>query len=152
MNRPAVLRLADGAPGDYYAVLTAVNGETATFALGDETKTVDIREIVQWWSGDYLLLWRVPPDYKGELKRGSRGHAVAWLETQLALAQGRAAPTGEDRIYDGKVTKQVKEFQTAAGMTSDGIAGPKTILRLWIASPDNRDPVLQAIRSGKVIK
>jgi len=152
MNRPAVLRLKDEAHGDYYAVLTALNGEAATFMLGDETRTVDTGEIAQRWSGDYLLLWRVPPEYEGKLQPGSRGRAVAWLIRQLALAQGREAPTGENRIYDEKVKEQVKEFQIAAGMAPDGVAGPRTILRLCNASPDNRDPVLQAIRSGKGIK
>ncbi len=149
MNRPAVLRLTDDAPDDYYALLTAVNGETATFSLGDEKRTVDIRELAQWWSGDYLVLWRVPPEYEGELRRGSRGRAVAWLQKQLALVQGRTVPTGERPVYDEAVARQVKEFQISAGIRSDGIAGPKTILRLWSASPDNRDPVLRAVRSEK---
>ena len=105
MNRPAVLRLKDEAHGDYYAVLTALDGETATFVLGDETRTVDSGEIAQRWSGDYLLLWRVPPGYEGALRQGSRGRAVAWLNRQLALAQGRPAPAGENRIYDDKVKR-----------------------------------------------
>jgi general secretion pathway protein A len=152
MNRPAVLRLRDGTGSGYYAVLTALDGEKATFVLGDETRTVDTGEIAQRWSGDYLLLWRAPPGYEGELKRGSRGRAAAWLEKQLALAQGRAVPAGGNQVYDEEVVKQVKAFQTAAGMAPDGVAGPRTILRLCNASPDNRDPVLKAVRSEKGIK
>ncbi len=152
MNRPAVLRLIDKIHGDYYGVLTALDGKRATFILGDETKRVDTGEIAERWSGDYLLLLRMPPGYEGNLKQGSRGRAVAWLIRQLALAQGRAAPTGESQIYDEKVMKQVKAFQTAAGIASDGVAGPWTILRLGNVSPDNRDPVLRAIRSEKGIR
>jgi general secretion pathway protein A len=152
MNRPAIMQLTDKTYGDYYALLIAFDGETATFILGDETRTVDAREIARRWSGDYLLLWRAPPDYEGKLKPGSRGRAVAWIERQLALAQGREAPTGENQIYDEKVKEQVKEFQIAAGMAPDGVASPKTILRLCNASPDNRDPVLKAIRSGNGFK
>lgn len=73
---------------------------------------------------------------------------MEWLIRQLALAQGRAAPTGGLSIYDEKVAKQVKEFQIAAGMAPDGIAGPRTILSLCNASPDNRDPVLRAVKRG----
>jgi general secretion pathway protein A len=120
--------------------------------LGDETRTVDTVEVARRWSGDYLLLWRVPPGYEGELKRGSRGRAAAWLGKHLALAQGRAAPAGGNRIYDEEMMKQVKAFQSAAGMAPDGVAGPRTILRLCNASPDNRDPVLKAVRSEKGIK
>jgi general secretion pathway protein A len=152
MNRPAVLQLVDKTHGDYFGLLTALDGDTATFMLGDETRIVDTGEIVERWSGDYLLLWRVPPEYEGQLKRGSRGRAVAWLERQLALAQGRAAPTGEHQIYDERMREQVKAFQTAAGIAPDGVVGPRTLLRLSNASPDNRDPVLKATRSGKGIK
>jgi general secretion pathway protein A len=149
MNRPAVLQLTDKTHGDYYAVLTSLDGQRATFMLGDGTRTVDAREVAQCWSGDYLLLWRAPPGYEGTLQPGSRGPAVAWLTSQLALAQGREAPAGENRVYDEKVKEQVKEFQIAARMTPDGVAGPRTILRLSNASPDSRDPVLRAARSGK---
>ncbi len=149
MNRPAVLQLKDKARGDYYAVLTALDGEKATFVLGDETRTVDAGEIARRWSGDYLLLWRVPPGYDKALDQGSRGRPVAWLIRQLALAQGREAPAGDNHTYDEKVKEQVKAFQVAAGMAPDGIAGPRTILRLCNASPDNRDPVLRAVGKGK---
>jgi general secretion pathway protein A len=152
MNRPAVLRLTDESAGDYYALLTALDGKTAAFVLGDKTRTVAIGEVARRWSGNYLLLWRAPPGYKESLKPGRRGPVVGWLERQLALAGGRAAPAGENRIYDGKVMRQVTEFQIAAGMAPDGIAGPRTILRLADAGPDHRDPVLQVVRSGKGIK
>jgi general secretion pathway protein A len=152
MNRPAVLELTDNTYGDYYALLTSLDGQRATLMLGDETRTVDTGEVARRWSGNYLLLWRVPPEYEGNLKPGSQGRAVAWLIRQLALALGREAPTGENRVYDEKVEEQVKAFQTAAGMAPDGVAGPRTILSLCNTSPDNRDPVIQAARSGKGIK
>lgn len=152
MNRPAVLRFKDKTHGDYYGLLTALDGETATLTLGDETRTVDTREIAERWTGDYLLLWRAPPEYRGTLKPGSRGPAVAWIERQVALAQGRAAPIGENPIYDEKVKRQVRAFQTAAGVAPDGIAGPKTILRLPNAGAATRDPVLKAVRSEKGIR
>jgi general secretion pathway protein A len=149
MNRPAVLRLTDEAGLDYYALLTAADGKTATVLLAGETKTVDMEEINRRWSGDYLLLWRAPPGYYESLKPGDSGPAVAWLEKRLAVALQRPAPAGEQRVYDKTVMTQVKEFQIAAGLTPVGIAGPKTIMRLCDAMPDNRDPVL---RGGKGIK
>ncbi|MGD0231976.1 MAG: AAA family ATPase [Syntrophorhabdales bacterium] len=149
MDRPAMLRLVDETNREYYAVVTALKGEVATFSIGDETRTVDKTEIARYWSGDYLLLWRVPPGYRGGLKPGSRGSMVAWLERQLALVQGRVAPAGGGGMYDEKVMKQVREFQIAAGMVPDGIAGPRTIMRLGAAGPDKGDPVLEGRKGIK---
>jgi peptidoglycan hydrolase-like protein with peptidoglycan-binding domain len=67
---------------------------------------------------------------------------VAWLERQLAVAEGRHAPAGEDRIYGEAVERQVRAFQIASDIVPNGIAGPRTIMRLSGIAPDNRDPVL----------
>ncbi len=152
MNKPAVLRFTDGSNGSYYALLIGLDEKTATLLLGDEKKTVDVAEVAKQWSGDYLILWRAPPGYQGRLRLGDRGPAVAWLEKQLALAQGKPAPTEEQDVFDATVTKQVKEFQRAVGMAPLGIAGPRTIMRLCDARPDNRDPVLRRSGSGKEVR
>ncbi|MFH0789361.1 MAG: AAA family ATPase [Pseudomonadota bacterium] len=147
MNKPVVLTLNDGGKDPYYGTLTAFKGETAVFSIGNEVRTVDLKEISQYWSGDYLLLWRVPIEYKKELKPGSRGPLVAWLERHLALAQGRPLPDRGGRVYNQELEKQVKKFQLASGMTPDGIVGPKTIMPLS-AQTGNGDPVLHDRKGG----
>ena len=144
-NKPAVLRLADPRGGEYYATLTALNGEAATCVIGNETKTFDAGEITRLWSGEYVLLWRVPSDYNEKLKPGRRGPLVAWLERQLALVQGRAVRPGREPEYDEEIVTQVKEFQRAAGLRPDGVAGPETITVLTAAAGDG-GPTL---RQGK---
>ena len=142
MNRPAVLRLVGETNELYYAALTALKGEAATVVIGDETRNVDTGQIARRWSGDYLLLWRMPAEYQGELKMGSGGKGVAWLARQLAVAAGRAAPAEEEGLYDRKMERQVREFQIGAGIVPDGVAGPRTIMRLCGAEGQGRDPVL----------
>jgi general secretion pathway protein A len=134
MNRPVVMRLVDEKSGDFYATLISLKGDSATFAVGNETRRVGTKEIVERWSGDYLLLWQPPPDYKGDLKPGSRGPMVAWLEKQLAIAQGRTPPAGQEQVYGEETVKRVKKFQLAAGMIPDGVAGVRTIMRLSAVS------------------
>ena len=97
-NKPAVLRLLDEKNGEYYATLTALHGETATVVIAADTKALDVKEITQPWTGDYLLLWRVPSDYKEKLKPGRGGPPVAWLDRQLAL---RSGPDSPDRARTG---------------------------------------------------
>ncbi|MBA4391622.1 MAG: peptidoglycan-binding protein [Syntrophus sp. (in: bacteria)] len=142
MNKPAVLKLVDENKGEYYATLTSFKGETATFAIGSETRTVDMKEIIRWWSGDYLILWRAPAEYKEDLKPGSSGPMVEWLEKQPALGQKReSARAGLHHKYEGKIVNQVKKFQLAIGMVPDGIVGPRTIM-LLNAPSNGTDPVL----------
>jgi general secretion pathway protein A len=132
MNKPAVLRLVDPNGRDYYATLVSLQGETATYAVGGETKSGDIREMIKSWSGDYLLLWHFPAEYKDTLKPGGAGVIVAWLENQLARLQGREPQIGNKRVYEGKMVRDVKEFQSASGLKTDGIVGPITIERLIV--------------------
>ncbi|MDR2017293.1 MAG: AAA family ATPase [Syntrophobacterales bacterium] len=141
MNRPAVLKLWNGSD-EYYATLTSLNGDTASFALGGEVRVVDIKEISPRWSGDYVLLWRAPPGYKGGLKSGNVGVTVAWLDRQLAMIQKREPSSAQRPFYDEKLAAQVKEFQVTAGLVPSGIAGPRTIICVAAAAGDG-GPVLR---------
>jgi general secretion pathway protein A len=143
MNKPAVLTLVDGKKGKYYAALTSLQGETATCIIGNETRTIDFKEIDRWWSGDYQLLWRAPSEYTEKLKPGSRGPMVTWLERPLSLALKRAVSAGQDQVYDGEMVGLVEKFQSAIGLMPDGIVGPRTIMPLMtVAGYD--DPALYA--------
>jgi general secretion pathway protein A len=147
MNKPAVLKFIDEKGGRYYATLTALKGETATFRIGNETRTVQLREIAGWWAGDYLLLWRRPLDYRSGLKQGATGPMVDWLASHLAGASGKAATTGKVPVYDRTMMEQVKQFQLVHGIAPDGIVGPRTIIGLTAVVPDG-DPVLCDVKEG----
>jgi len=141
MNKPAVLRLLDKKKRPYYGSLISFKDDRAAVVLGTETKTVDAREIGKWWSGDYLLLWREPPSYTGNLKPGGKGPMVAWVEERLALAQGRATPANPEETYSPALAEQVKQFQQSSGNVPDGIVGPRTIIGLS-AFAKGDDPLL----------
>jgi general secretion pathway protein A len=142
MNKPAVLKLVDDTNGDYYATLTSFKRETATCVIGHAERTVDLKELVRWWSGDYLILWRAPTEYTEELKPGDSGPLVEWLEKRSEFGKGQR-PTRADsqHKYEGKIVSQVKKFQLVAGMVPDGIVGPRTIM-LLNSTAGNGDPAL----------
>jgi len=141
MNKPAVLTLVDEKKRQYYGTLISFKGDRAAVAVGNETRTVDPKEIGKWWSGDYLLLWREPPSYAGNLKPGGKGPMVAWVEERLALAQGRAAPANPGETYGPALAEQVKQFQLSSGNVPDGVVGPRTIIGLS-AFAKGDDPLL----------
>jgi len=147
MNKPAVLKLVDQRGGKYYATLTALKGETATFHIGSESRLVSLKEIAARWAGEYLVLWRRPIDYRAVLASGATGPMVTWLADRLALASGRPAATDKNHIFDRAMIEQVKQFQLAHGIVPDGIVGPRTIIGLTAAVP-NGDPVLYDIKEG----
>jgi general secretion pathway protein A len=60
LNRPAVLKLFDEKGRDFYAALIGVAGQSATFVVGADKKSLDLAQITKQWHGDYTLLWRPP--------------------------------------------------------------------------------------------
>ena len=130
MNKPAVLTLIDETNNEYYATLLSLTGDTAVFAIGDETRTVDIREIYTRWLGDYTLFWKAPHKYKNKLDPGSRGPLVTWLDQQLSVVQGRAVRPDDKQVFDNTMIKEIREFQMTAGLVPDGIVGARTLICL----------------------
>jgi general secretion pathway protein A len=130
MNKPAVLKMVDVTNNEYYATILSLTGETAVFAIGDETRTVDIREIYSRWLGDYTLFWKTPYKFRNKLDPGSRGPLVTWLDQQLAVVQRRAVRADDQQVFDSTMIKEIREFQMTAGLVPDGIVGAKTLISL----------------------
>jgi general secretion pathway protein A len=147
-NRPAVLSMRDQQGNEFFATLTALGPETATFAIGTHSATVAIGALASQWSGYYSLLWRVPPVTQSVIRPGDRGPDVEWLSKQLAQVQGRAVETRGDWMFDEPLVRQLKAFQLSQGLIPDGNAGPQTLVRL-MGLADQAAPKLVA-EPGKV--
>jgi general secretion pathway protein A len=148
MNKPAVLTLVDRNNNKYYATLLSLTDDTAIVAIGDETRTVDVREIYTRWSGDYTLLWKAPRQYRDKLNPGSRGPLVTWLDRQLSVVHGRAVRPDNKQVYDNAMIQEIKEFQMTAGLTPDGIVGARTLVCLADAAGID-GPTLNKKKGGK---
>ena len=79
-------------------------------------------------------LWRV----------GMRSPDLPLMRARLQ-AMGFDAPVAEPSLYDASLAEAVARFQDAAGLPSDGIAGPQTIRRLNGDGPSGRDQRQRAI-------
>ncbi len=71
----------------------------------------------------------VPYDPEGTLRRGDNGSAVRALQQQL-IDQGYLNKEGADGNFGQITEKAVKSFQSAVGLTPDGVAWPQTTARL----------------------
>ncbi len=60
------------------------------------------------------------------LRRGSSGEAVKELQKRLLSAGLSVGANGADGVFGSATLAAVQEFQTAHGLTTDGICGPAT--------------------------
>ncbi len=129
LNRPSVLKLFDDKGNSFYALLKSVQGQRITLFLADRDLTVDVKDLEKKWLGEYILFWKVPPGWRGEIRPGESGRQLEWL------AQFVAKKTGESRFglkdtYDGELVKEIKKFQIEEGLMPDGIVGVHTVIHL----------------------
>jgi general secretion pathway protein A len=148
LNRPAVLTLFDERGRQFYATLIALRGQTATFLVGAQTRTVETGEIGKRWLGDYTLLWRTPPDFRSSLRPGQRGKMAQWVSNQLALIQGKNDHPRKNLLYEGELVAQLKRFQLSEGLVPDGVVGPQTIIHLNTSTASG-EPLLYDKKKGQ---
>jgi general secretion pathway protein A len=146
-NQPAML-LMDGAGKNrsYYAVLTALDDESATVIVAGATFRVALAQIAPLWSGKYVLLWYAPPGFSNVLSGGSRGPAVSWLRQSLARVHGGNADG--TALFDDELVGRVKAFQLAEGMAPDGLAGALTLIRLNLRLDQNLPRLSKTVLGG----
>lgn len=139
LQRPAVLALVDASGTPHQVLLVQVAGEQSQLALGSgEGLYVATRDLLQYWQGQALLLWRPAFQPVRSLSYGMRGPEVRSLAELLQQATGSPsrAPLGE--LYDSELQRAVRAFQRQHRLTVDGIAGVRTQMVLD-AVADTRD-------------
>ncbi|MFZ3136676.1 MAG: AAA family ATPase [Thermodesulfovibrionales bacterium] len=142
LNRPAVLRMLDDKGQEFYATLTALEAQTATCIVNNETRTIDLKELEKKWTGEHILLYKTPENYKGTMYPGHKGSEVDWLDKQLSVVQGRKHQTRKNPVYDEKLVGLVKQYQLSEGLEPDGVIGSQTIIHLNNATGTD-EPVLK---------
>ncbi len=146
INRPSVLRLrrADGTGA--YITLFSLGRSSAAISAGSMKRTIPLSELELYWTGDVMAVQRVAPDFDGSIFRGDSGSAVSWLEGQLSRINGRQLVSGRT-TYDAMMEREVTDYQRREGLTADGIAGPRTMMKIQ-ESTVLMDPVLLTNEGG----
>ncbi len=148
INHPAVLQLHDSQGQEFYGTLMRLDDKIATMTLGSTSLVVATIALAEQWSGDYTLLWRVPPVTHKKIRPGERGSDVEWLSRQLAQLYGKPAESNNKLVYEGEMLRQVKQFQLVQGLAPDGSVGAQTMMRLSGAA-DSTAPKLTRQTGGK---
>ena len=142
LNRPAILTLTDDHGQRHRVVLSALDDQFATLALGEHGERVPLDEVSKYWFGDFTVVWKPQTIHTRPLSLGMHGDEVRWLRRSLNALRGDAAPLEHGDIYDDQLAVAVQNFQREHRLNVDGIAGLQTQVVLDTALADPSSPQL----------
>ncbi|MFW6093093.1 MAG: AAA family ATPase [Pseudomonadota bacterium] len=130
LNLPVILELWGQGSAPYYAAVTAMDDEMVELELAGQRYRVDPARLQDAWFGSYVVLWQMPPDYQGALKRGDEHSTVRWLRERLEALGAGPLETASPSRFDAPLQEAVIEFQRRESLLTDGIVGPATWIKL----------------------
>ena len=142
LDRPAMLALRDAQGMEQLALLTRVQDESATLMLDGKQQSLPLAQLAQRSDGSFTTFWRAPRSWRDEVPLGARGADVDWLAQRLAQQQGLPAPAANLPL-DAEMQGLLRAFQQRQNLRADGLAGPKTFIRLMQLG-DNAEPRLSS--------
>jgi general secretion pathway protein A len=129
LNRPAVIKLLDDPAQPVPALLTALNDKSATLTVAGRQQTVAAQALDARFDGSFTTFWRAPRSWREEVESGDKGPDVDWLARRLAQLNGAKKPR-DNQPLAGDTLRYLRQFQSAQGLKADGVAGPRTFIRL----------------------
>jgi len=128
LDRPAVVMLHEGAV-TRYAVLTRLDDARATLLADGITQRVAIADLVRQLGGEFTTIYKMPRGFRSQIMPGAQGADVDWIAQRLAQINDEEPPPVERPM--GRHTRNLlKAFQNSQNLKSDGVAGPRTYMRL----------------------
>lgn len=128
LDRPAVVTLHDG-PRTGYAVLAGMDEDSVLLAVDGRRQRVAIPAFVARFGGEFTTFWRMPGAFRDVVGQGDRGPDVDWIAQRLAGLNKTTAPA-LDQPLDARTQEWLRAFQAAQDLKADGVAGPRTYMRL----------------------
>jgi general secretion pathway protein A len=131
LDRPAMLKLHDDPVAPNYVLLTALDEGKATIVVaGGQPQTLGVEALSARYDGEFTTFWRAPRAWRDEVRSGDHGPDVDWLAKRLSQIYDLQKPQ-ENQPLDAALRKRLTEFQAAQNLKADGVAGPKTFIRLY---------------------
>lgn len=105
-----------------YASVVRVGKNDVDILTGAKTWTVTREWLAEHWQGESLQFRLTPPSAGKRVGSGSSSEDKVWLNQMLDKAM-----KGQNT---SNITAAVAAFQRSAGLTADGVAGNKTLVKL----------------------
>jgi general secretion pathway protein A len=128
LDRPAIVALHDGQKVGY-ALLTKLGADSATLSAAGRSEQVSLGALATRFDGEFTTLWQAPRGFRDQVGPGDRGPDVDWIAARLAQLNKTAAPPPA-RPLDQPAARALRAFQAAQNLKADGVAGPRTYMRL----------------------
>lgn len=128
LDRPAIVALHDG-QNLGYAVLSAMDADSATLSVNGRREKVSLGALATRFDGEFTTLWKAARGFRDEVKPGDSGPDVDWIAGRLAqINEGAAPPPAQP--FDAATRRLLRSFQAGQNLKADGVAGPRTYMRL----------------------
>jgi general secretion pathway protein A len=128
LDRPAIVALHDGAKVGY-ALLRSMDADSATLSANGRLQTVSLGALAGRFDGEFTTLWKAPRAFREQVGPGDSGPDVDWIAARLADLNKSAVPAAA-RPLDEPTRRLLRSFQAAQNLKADGVAGPRTYMRL----------------------
>ncbi|HEX8614179.1 MAG TPA: AAA family ATPase [Telluria sp.] len=128
LDRPAVLTLRDG-PVVSYALLTGMDETSVRLNVDGKEQTLDLGALATRSDGSFVTFWVMPRYFRDQVSAGEQGADVDWIASRLAKINGLAPPPA-DRPLSAPTLELLRAFQAHQNLKADGVAGPRTYMRL----------------------
>jgi len=147
LDRPAIVALHDGQKLGY-AVLSNMDADSATLSVNGQRQKVSLGALATRIDGEFTTLWKAPRTFRDEVHPGDTGPDVDWIAGRLAELNKQDAPRAE-RPLDEPTRRLLRAFQAKQNLKADGVAGPRTYMRLNQLSGVDEPRLLAAAGTGK---
>jgi len=147
LDRPAILTLRDGQQVAY-AVLSGLDDTTATLRVNGTSQPLSVAALATRFDGVYTTLWSAPRGFRDAVAAGEMGPDVDWIGARLAQLNGIEAPA-LNQPFDRRMQQLLRDFQAAQNLKADGVAGPRTYMRLAQLGGVTEPRLLAAKGQGK---
>jgi general secretion pathway protein A len=128
LDRPAVITLRDGRATSY-AVLAGMDERSVTLLTNGKREKVELAALALRFTGEYTTFWKMPRGFRNQLAPGDQGLDVDWLGARLAQLNKTAAPAAQ-QPFNARTQELLRAFQAGQNLKADGVAGPRTYMRL----------------------
>jgi general secretion pathway protein A len=128
LDRPAIVALHDG-PKIGYAVLSSMDDNSATLSVNGQRHKVSLGALATRLDGEFMTLWIASRAFREQVHPGDSGPDVDWIAGRLAELNEVEAPRTNLPFGDA-TRRQLLSFQAKQNLKADGVAGPRTYMRL----------------------